>query len=283
MGFAAEVGWQGEGVPHFDYVETLIERLVTHICTEVGATKSPLFFFTGKTNFRNALAKRQKYKDRVGNKPFHYHNIQAYIQGKWDWFLTEGLEADDLMSIAQTESNARCSNEMVDVDGNTRTIICSRDKDLLGTQGWSYSWELANQPSFGPDLCEGYGSLELREKRHPKDPVKIKGRGDKFFLSQCITGDVVDTVPGLAGKGPAFSFKVLGDTTNYQEGLEAVLGAYRAVYGDDAEKELTEQARLLYMSRVFKDNKVLLWSLPNLDYEEWMDVRTMEIERVTKV
>lgn len=261
IGFAAEVGWQGEGVPHFDYVETLIERLVAHICDQVGATAPPLFFFTGKTNFRNDIAKRNKYKDRLGNKPFHYHNIQAYIQGKWDWFLTEGLEADDLMSITQAARDAECANAVADANVLPRTIICSRDKDLRTVPGWFYSWELANQPSFGPDLCEGYGWIKLTEKRHPKDPVKIKGRGDKFFLSQCITGDVVDSIPGLVGKGPAYAFKVLEATTTYAEGLEAVLGAYRAIYGDDAEKELTEQAQLLWMVRELVDGKPKMWSL----------------------
>lgn len=265
LGFAAEVGWQGDGVPHFDYVEELINRLVDRLCVEVGATAPPLFFFTGKTNFRNDIAKRQKYKDRAGIKPFHYYNITAYIKGKWEWREQEGLEADDLMAIMQTQRDSEISAGVVDSDGKPRipTIICSRDKDLRGVNGWFYSWELANQPSFGPDLCDDYGWIKLTEKRHPKDPIKVKGRGPKFFLAQCITGDTVDTIPGLPKQGPVKAFKILEATTSYGEGLRAVLEAYREVYGDDAEKELLEQARLLWLVKeVDQHGHPIMWDFP---------------------
>ncbi len=269
VGYAAEAGWQGDGVPHFDYVAELVDRLVANICNEVEATEPPLFFFTGKTNFRNDIAKRHKYKDRLSNKPFHYYNITAYIQGKWEWMLQEGLEADDLMSIYQLDREIAHAREVTTTDG--RTIICSRDKDLRTNNGWVYSWELANQPSFGPDWCEGYGWIELTEKRHPKDPRKIKGRGPKFFLAQCITGDDVDTIPGLEGQGPVKAFKILEATTTYEEGVQAVLEAYRGVYGDAAEKELLEQGRLLWMvNQLNEDGTPKMWEIPNIKKQDDM-------------
>ena len=252
IGFASETGWQQEGIPPFDYVADMLDNRIGNICAMVGATAPPILFLTGKTNFRNNLAKRQKYKERVGNKPFHYYNIRAYIQGKYDWREHDGVEADDLMAIEQTRNGLLDSSV-------PRTIICSRDKDLRTVPGWFYSWELANQPSFGPDLCSDYGwaSLSLDRK-------KIRGRGDKFFYSQCLTGDIVDTIPGLPKCGPVKAASIIEATTTPLEGYNAVLEAYRGIYGDDAEKELLEQAQLLYMVREWnEDGTPKMWEPPS--------------------
>lgn len=245
VGFACEVGWQGEGVPSFDYVADSVDNLIHHICTVVEATHPPIIFFTGKTNFRTGIAKRQKYKDRLSNKPFHYKNLTAYLKGKYEWRECEGLEADDLMSIEQ------CSNP-------ESTIICTRDKDLHMVEGWIYGWELGNQPSFGPDYCTGYGWI-----RYSSDKKKLSGRGYKFFLAQCIMGDPTDTVPGLPKYGPLKAFNIVEPTSTTIEGYKAVLEAYRGVYGDDAEKELLEQARLVWMvNSLNEDGSPKMWEPP---------------------
>lgn len=245
VGFASEVGWQQEGVPPWDYVADMVDNLIHHICISVEATEPPIVFFTGKTNFRNQIAKRQKYKDRVSNKPYHYKNITAYLKGKYEWREQEGLEADDLMSIEQTKRGSD-------------TIICTRDKDLHMVSGWAYGWELGNQASFGPDFSEGYGWIRLSECRK-----KIRGRGYKFFLTQCLTGDVTDTIPGLPKCGSVKAFEIVETTSTPTEGYKAVLEAYRGRYGDDAEKELLEQARLLWMVRELnEDGSPKMWEPP---------------------
>lgn len=259
------MGWQQEGVPPFDYVADMVDNLINHICTVVEATEPPIIFFTGKTNFRNDIAKRNKYKDRPSNKPFHYKNITAYLKGKYEWREQEGLEADDLMSIEQNKRG----------DG---TIICTRDKDLHMVPGWVFGWELGAQPQFGPDFCNDYGHITLSTDRK-----KIRGRGDKFFYSQCLTGDVTDSIPGLPKCGPVKAFEIVQATTTPTEGYKAVLEAYRGLYGDDAEKELLEQGRLLFMSRYSRDGKVMLWNPPECNYEEWFNTDTREIERVPNI
>ena len=263
IGYAAEAGWKGEGFPQFDYVEELFLARVDMICREVGATCPPIFFLTGKTNFRIKLAQRRKYKDRPSLKPFHYYNLKAYIMSMLDYRLTEGLEADDLMAIEQTQRDSEIANGVVDADGKPRvpTIICSRDKDLRGVNGWFYSWELGKQPSFGPDYCEGYGWLNLSEKRHEKDVRKISGRGPKFFLAQCLIGDSVDTIPGLPRFGPVKAYDLLHETQDWREGLERVMGKYKEVYGESSEQELLEQGQLLWMVKQLKDNEPVMWSL----------------------
>lgn len=257
LGFASETAWKGmnpeqdkewlkENPPPFDMVEEMLLNRIGHIETVCQATEPSIYFFTGKTNFRNLIAKKQPYKVRGGGKPFHYYNLTAYMKGKYDCRQEEWLEADDLMAIYQTSR----------IEDGT-TIICTRDKDLRTVDGWHFGWELGNSPQFGPRYLEGYGDIALNAKR------ELKGVGPKFFLAQCIMGDPTDSIPGLDGWGAVAAWKVIEATTTYEEGLEAVLEAYEAFYEHPviARDELLEQGRLLHMTRrLNEDGSPLLWS-----------------------
>jgi len=254
VGFAAETGWQGEGLPPFDYAAHLLDERINNICVVVGATVPPTLFFTGKGNFRNEIAKRQPYKDRPSKKPFHFYNLTAYMQSKYDTETTTGMEADDAMAIKQ---HCRNTQRLEDV-ALPPTIICSKDKDLRTVPGWCYSWELGNHPSFGPELIDETGYIKLSA-----DGKKLSGVGGLFFYAQCLMGDPVDSVPGIPKIGPQKAFKILQATTTLPEAFEAVLGAYKAFYGASAEEELLEQGRLLWMTReLHPDGSVKLWELP---------------------
>lgn len=246
VGFASETGWQQPGFPPFDYVAELLDSRIANICAVVQATVPPTLYLTGKGNFRNEIAKRTPYKERPSIKPYHFNNITAYMRCKYDVIISEGMEADDLMALEQTRRPEF-------------TIICTRDKDLRQVAGWHYGWELGNQPSFGPFKVEGFGEIKLS-----LDRKKLSGWGEKFFWSQCLTGDKVDTVPGIDGMGVVGAFNILETTKDTNEAFKAVLEAYRASYGDDAEKELLEQGRLLHMTRKLnEDGTPVLWELPN--------------------
>lgn len=254
IGFAAETAWKGmnleqpkewllENPPPFDLVEEMLLNRIMHIETMCEATEPSIYFFTGKTNFRNLIAKKQPYKQRKGNKPFHYANLTAYMKGRYEFRQEEGFEADDLMAIYQTSRIK---------DGTT--IICTRDKDLRTVDGWHFGWELGNSPQFGPRYLEGYGDIALNAKR------ELKGTGLKFFLAQCIMGDATDSIPGIPGKGAVAAYDILAGTRSYIEGLEAVLEAYTAFYADTAKDELLEQGRLLHMTRELNEfGAPVLW------------------------
>ena len=250
IGFAAEAPFKEEGtIPPFSYVEELLEMRINNILGAVGATEPATFYFTGKNNFRYHIAKRQPYKDRPSLKPWHYKNIKAHMMCTYDCVVSDGLEADDLMAIAQTKALK---------EGND-TIICTRDKDLRAVPGWHYGWELGNQPSFGPRFVDEFGELRLSNDRK-----SLKGEGLVFFYSQVLTGDRVDSIPGLGGVGPVKAFEVLKGTKTPDEAFKAVLEAYRGVYEDDAEKELLEQGQLLWMIRELdEEGKPIMWRLPN--------------------
>lgn len=252
IGFAGEAAWKhaspsSDDPPPWDFVQEILHRRIADIEFVCEPTLPSIFFLTGNDNFRNALAKRTPYKQRPSHKPFHYKNIKAYIKGTMDCRSQDGLEADDLISIEQT------------IRGD-ETIICTRDKDLRSVDGWHYGWELGKQPSFGPFRVDGYGAIFLSDDRK-----KITGYGLKFFLSQCLTGDRVDSIPGLDGCGPVAAFDLLANTNTYAEGLQAVLWSYRNAYEADGinwEEELLEQGRLLWMTRkLHEDGSPVLWEL----------------------
>ena len=250
VGFAAEAPFKEEGtIPPFSYVEELLEMRINNILGTVGATEPATFYFTGKNNFRYHIARRQPYKDRPSLKPWHYKNIKAHMMCVYDCIVTDGIEADDAIAIAQTKA----------LKEGYDTIICTRDKDLHSIPGWHYGWELGNQPSFGPKKVEEFGELKLSSDRK-----SLKGEGLVFFYSQCLTGDRVDSIPGLGKIGPVKAFEILKDTKTPDESFKAVLEAYRGVYGDDAEKELLEQGQLLWMVRELdEEGKPVMWRLPN--------------------
>jgi hypothetical protein len=252
IGFAAETGWQQAGFPPFDYVAQLLDNRIANInaiasqAVPESMIAEPILYLTGSTNFRFDVAKRTPYKQRNGNKPWHFKNITAYLKARYDVRVSEGMEADDLMAIEQT----RRPNE---------TIICTRDKDLRQVPGWHYGWELGNQAQFGPLLVDEFGKIQLSD-----DKSSIKGYGTLFFYAQCLTGDPVDTIPGLGNRtGPVKAMKILDGTQTLDEAFDRVLGAYKEVYGDTAEEELLEQGRLLWMTRELdQNNNPVMWTLP---------------------
>lgn len=253
VGFAAEAAWRGEheGIdvsrfpPPFDICAEFLDNRINHTCAIVGATAPPILFLTGKSNFRYEIAKRTPYKAGRNKKPFHYKNITAYIKGKYDYRLTEGLEADDLIAIEQTNRPHE-------------TIICTRDKDLRAVPGWHYGWELGAQPQFGPQEVTRLGEISLSDDRK-----KLKGTGLLFFYSQCLTGDTVDSIPGLPKCGPVAAYKILEGAETEEEAFKRVLEAYRGHFGEVAEVELLEQGRLLHMTReLHEDGSPILWEFP---------------------
>lgn len=261
IGYAAEAGWQHPGFPTFDYVQGLLDNRIGNICAMVEATRPPILYFTGKGNFRNEIAKRHKYKDRPSLKPWHYYNIKAYLKFTHEYEESVGMEADDLMAIEQTKRQAVgedfCGPPL------PASIICTRDKDLRAVPGWHYGWELGNQPQFGPLLVDEKGSIRLAADRK-----SIKGEGLLFFWSQCLTGDKVDTIPGLDGCGAVGAFNILQDCKDPTDAFTKVLTAYREKFGDSAEEELLEQGRLLWMTRQLNENgEPVLWELPKLENE----------------
>lgn len=257
IAFAAELGWRSitqeeDALPPFAYVHTLLETRIAQLCSEVSATSSPIIYLTGEDNFREQIAIRKGYKANRDKekRPFHYQNIRTYLIGVMGATVTEGMEADDMLGVHQVQALKK----------GQLTIICTRDKDLRMIPGWHYSWELGRQPSWGPCYVVDPGYLIYQNK-------KFYGTGLAWFFAQCLTGDIVDNIPGIPGVGPVKAYKILKDSYDKEDMFNRVYEQYVCHYGDNAEEELMEQGQLLWMTRELdEDNKPILWRFRDEDY-----------------
>lgn len=270
-----EIGWGGEFkdietgeeiLLPFEHVQELVDRKIEGICYDVEATKPPTIFITdsqdikkmidrrnkfsgGKSpafvpNFRYSVAKTKPYKgNRKNPKPFHFYNLIAHLYENYNTVVSvNGLEADDMICLAQTSSKED-------------TIICSRDKDLRMCPGWHFSWECGKQKAVGPHYTDNIGSLELVVKESVNQKTKkitkvkeIKGYGLKFFFAQMITGDPADNIPGLPKAGAVIAYDLLNPLNTEEQLFKAVQKLYLDRH--DSRKQAAEY---------FKEQKELLW------------------------
>lgn len=269
VSFAAEAYWKylhaerGEEVvvpPPWEVVEDMLETRIPEIVNESGAEGEPILFFTGKNNFRERIATTFIYKAERPPKPYHYANIKAYLKSRYEFYEEDGLEADDLIGVFLT--------------WKPDVYICgSRDKDLKQIPGWHYGWEVNKQPAFGPELVDEIGRLELSPDTKNR---KLLGTGAKFLHLQMLMGDRVDTIPGLPNIGKVKAFKLINPCTTIDEMEQAVLEAYRRVYGDEAETRMIEVGRMVYMTRYRKGDLIQLYS-PSWHPVKMFNLKTGEI------
>lgn len=260
IGFAAEASWrywhaqkgkEVESPPPFDYVHEMMTKRIAFILQQAEVDEA-IFYLTGRHNFRYHIAQTTPYKERVGNKPFHYKNVKAVMQQEYNCMLEEGLEADDLIALYLKNG-----------------VAISRDKDIRQIPGIHYSWEMENQPAIGPHKCDEFGSLVLKG-------TKLLGYGDKYLMSQILTGDSVDSIPGCPNYGPKKAMAILDNCTSVAECLNAIIPVYQKCYKLEWKTVLREQARLVNLVRKYENGKALLWDFPGED-ETWIDVLSGQI------
>lgn len=215
-------------------------------------------YLTGKGNFRYDIAVTTPYKSgRKSTKPTHWQAIRDYLINVHGAVVVDGMEADDMLAIRQTELGSR-------------SIIISRDKDLRQVPGWHYGYPVGNQPEFGPWKYDQVGDLDLTIRRKPckktGNPIiagtKLAGGGDMFFWSQVLTGDDTDTYPGCKGVGDIKAYNLLKDCQSYDQMQQVVLDTYKQKHPEDAVQRLTEQARLAWMVReIEEDGSPKMWEM----------------------
>lgn len=238
----------------------MLDDAIARICAECYATEPPKLYLTRGPNYRDKFATVKKYKGtRKGEKPFHFKNITAYLEAKYEVIWADGLEADDLLVVEQV---SRLSQR--------DTIICSRDKDLKISPGFHYQWECGPQPSFGPSWVEPIGRIALS-----KDGKKLRGAGLRFFYAQTLMGDTVDNIAGLGRFGPVKTFQALMHCKTEQELFDTVLALYVQRYGpEEGRRRLLEMGRLAWMTQEMDGSKIKLWVFPG-EEEEWLDLNKL--------
>ena len=221
----------------FESAKERMDGLIADILEATGAT-SHVLYLTGKGNFREKIAKKAVYKEQrqEKEKPFHYHNLRAYLTVSLGAVVVDGMEADDAMVIDQMEGYYS--------DPDTAdSIICSRDKDLRQIPGHHYTWECNKQQAEGPYESTPLGFVELDERKKAK---KVFGYGLLFFFSQLLTGDAVDNIPGCSKVGPVLAARTLS-LKDEAGACAAVIELYRERHADNWEAYLDEQVKLLWM------------------------------------
>lgn len=188
-------------------VETLENLVYVHLKAD-----SYEAFLTGKGNFRYDIAKTVPYKGNRKDtaKPPYYKELRDHMVKRLGAVVVEGQEADDEVAIRMSK------------EPDTYTLV-GVDKDLLQIPGWHFN------PS--KDLEQYVDEFTAY----------------KSFVTQLLTGDRTDNIPGLEGIGPKKAAKTLKDAKTKKSLLDAAFAKYQEL-GHTLEY-FTEQGQLLWLRR----------------------------------
>ena len=197
-----------EPVEHVWYTA---KRMLEQIIDQFDRGLEYKVFLTGPGNYREAIAKEQKYKgNRTQPKPKYYQDVRDYMEKWWRAEVITGKEADDALGCTQTKE----------------TCIVSIDKDLDMIPGFHYN----------------------PVKQHYYEVSELDGW--RFFYTQLLTGDRVDNIKGINKVGPKTAAKILAGINSKEAMEQAVLQRYYEEYGKAKGLQLaTERGALLWIQR----------------------------------
>jgi 5'-3' exonuclease len=193
-------------------------------------------FLSGKTNFREGIAKSRPYKGNRDNvpRPSHYKALGDYLVEQWDASIVEGHEADDAISIAAVEAK----------EAGKKYVVVSNDKDLDQIPGSHYNW--------------------ITKEFYYVSPKEAKVQ----FYTQVLTGDSTDNIPGLEGVGPATAEKALAECKTPHECFNTVKNIYYEHLGFTQPKgQITDK-----WARYLVEQADLVWILKKPG-EKWSDTK----------
>lgn len=183
-----------------------VDKLMREILEMVEADKY-YAFLTGKNNFRKVVNPDYKANRKDMIPPVYLKDCKDYLISEWNAVLSDGQEADDLLGINQ----------------DTDTVICSIDKDLLMIPGKHFNW-----------TKQQYGDMTIVGQLD----------GNKHFWKQMLIGDKTDNIFGVQGLGPVKSEKLISAQEHDQECMEVVLDKY-----DNDYKRFAMNAACLWIKR----------------------------------
>lgn len=184
------------------------DELVKRILSDIGASDYQMFL-SGDNNFRYSIFPGYKAKRKLKPRPRHLEYVKEHLVLEWGASITDGIEADDALGIANHKQPNR--------------VICSIDKDLLQLEGLHYNF-------VRRDFIE-VGAFE----------------GWKNFYTQLLVGDSTDDIPGCRGIGAAKAPRVLELARTDREMYLACAEAYNKASG--TMEEMHRNAQLLFVLR----------------------------------
>lgn len=159
--------------------------MVEEILAATGASEFRIFL-SGQDNFRYRVYPEYKANRLDAKRPKWEKDVRAFLELDWKAELSEGCEADDLMSMNQTDNS----------------VICTIDKDLDQVPGLHYNFvkkELYNVT--------------------PEESIYN-------FYYQLLVGDTADGIKGVPGIGPVKARRILGACESEREMFVACREAY---------------------------------------------------------
>ena len=211
----------------------IFRQKLAAICNACGSDQYKLIV-SGDGNYRDEIAKTRGYKANRATaiKPQHYVYIRSVALDDSASELTVGIEADDAMGIYMTR--------------DSEAVICTIDKDLNMLPGRHYNWD--------------------KGIRYRVEEVDAQ----RAFLTQLLTGDTTDNIPGIPGCGEKGAAAIIephrGNVRAMWQAVKAehYKGPFTFKDGSttgDPSTYLNEQGCLLWIRR----KKEELW---NADYYE---------------
>lgn len=163
---------------------------------------STYIFLTGNSsiaNFREGIYAPYKANRDPSHKPIHLEALKIYLLAHYNCVQTEGCEADDYLSQAQTD--------MENLYSDMTPVIVSLDKDLNQIRGYKYNFV---------DKKISYNTSD---------------EGTCWFFQQMVIGDKADNIPGLKGYGEVKTANLFSKCTSLDSYGRVALQAYISSYG----------------------------------------------------
>lgn len=216
------------------------------------------------TNFRHDVATFIGYKStRSQEKPYHFYDLVEYAKDEFDPVIAEGVECDDLVSIAIYEDYKK-GLEKRD-NSLCECVLVSIDKDSKVTPGWH----------LNPDKDD--------------EPVWISTKDAAIWLyTMALGGDTADSIKGAPGYGYKKAEKALSDCRNEAELWEKTVEIYDLAFRKECGKKnrkdkaltIDDEGNLTYttyegevitrhISDVAEENMYLVYMLRESTDERW--------------
>ncbi len=179
-----------------------------------------------KSNFRKSIDPTYKSNRKGTRKPVGYMALYDWVRNTFDTVVMPSIEADDCLGIiaSSPENVGKC-------------IIVSDDKDLLSVPSQVY------RPSTNQHI------------------TVTEADADRFFLTQCLTGDSVDGYAGVKGIGPKSAEKILGSRPEWSLVENAFI---KAGYTKEQALNQARLARILRWQDWDADKEEpILWTPPH--------------------
>lgn len=150
-------------------------------------------FVQGKGNFRKdiKLDYKENRKDRI--LPEYFYEIKQFLIDDWKFIQIDGVETDDCVNVTRKKI--------------ANSFVCSIDKDLINLEGKSYNWR----------------TNQWKETSAQEAYI--------YWWGSMITGDAVDNIKGIPGKGIKYVEKLFDENKDFPLHY-LVINEYINYYGE---------------------------------------------------